>query len=246
MADLTQWTLDRLTTKIQRDLELHAEIYVQPDDIKSFINDAIDDAEELIINSFSDYFLTFQDYTVATGDSYLEFPDDIYEMRTRGLYYDKQEFAQGSGASSGDWYKVKKMMLEQIAEVGSNDFYQYRNVNSQANGPRIYIYPSIREDSTGRFRLWYIREAARLNESLDVLERGLRPQYIISHAKVSVLQKEGSDMLPLEISRLEAQTKKMLDSLSRVSDDNEDSYLRPDNESLFEAYGDGIGSVYPY
>lgn len=245
MTDLTSWTLDRLTTKIQRDLELHAEIFVQPEDIKSFINDAIDDAEELIIDSFSDYFITFQDYTVAVGDNYLDFPDDIYEMRTRGLYYDKQEYNQDTG-NLGTFYKVKKLPLESVATVQSQDFYQYRNVNSQTDGPRIYIYPNIREGSTGRFRLWYIREAARLSESLDVLERGLRPQYIISHAKVSILQKEGSDLLTVEMQRLEAQTKKMLDSLSRVSDDDEDSYLRPDAEALFDAYGDSIDNVYGY
>lgn len=245
MPDLTEWTLDRLTTKIQRDLELHAEIFVQPDDIKSFVNDAIDDAEESIIDSFSDFFITFQDYVVEAGDSYLDFPTDVYEMRTRGLYFDRAQFDQ-TRVYHGNWYKIKKISLETIATVNSNDFYQYRNINTQASGPRIHIFPSIREDSTGRFRLWYIRKANRLDELTDVLETGLRPQYIISHAKVAVLQKEGSDMLPLEIEKLGKQEKKMLDSLSRVADDDEDSYLKPDNQALYEAYGDGVDTSYPW
>ena len=246
MADLTQWDLDRLTTKIQRDLELHAEIFVQPEDIKSFINDAIDDAEELIIDSFSDFFITFEDYTVEVGDSFLALPDDIYEMRTRGLYFDKKSYNQTSTVNTGTWYKIKKIRLESISQVSSNDFYQYRNINTQADGPRIHIFPNIREDSQGRFRLWYIRKAKRLDELADVLETGLRPQYIISHAKVAILHKENSDMVGLELEKLGAQTKKMLDSLSRVADDDEDSYLSPDNNALFEAYGDGVDSTYPW
>lgn len=243
MGDLTQWTLDRLTTKIQADLQLHAEVFVQASDIKSFINDAIDDAEELIIDSFSDFFISFQDYTVTAGQSQLDFPSDIYELRTRGMYYDKNSFSQDP--NSGVWYKVKKIPLETISTVYSQDFYQYRTVNDQQAGPKIQIFPDIRSDSTGRFRLWYIRKARRLDALTDVLEPGLRPQFILSHAKIAILQKEGSDMLPLEIQKFGEQKKKLLDSLSRVSDDDEDSFLKPDIHSLYEAYGDS-GDLFIY
>lgn len=239
MSDLTQWTLDRLTTKIQRDLQLHAEVFVEKDDIKSFINDAIDDAEELIIDAFSDFFITYKDYEVTSGQAELDFPTDIYEMRTRGMYFDKHSYQQSSAVFSGVWYKVKRISLETVATVTSQDLYQYRNVNSQTDGPKILIYPNIRDDSTGRFRLWYIRKAKRLDADSDILETGLRPQFVLSHAKIAILQKEGSDLLPLEIQKFGEQKQKLLDSLSRVSDDDEDSYLKPDINALYEAYGDG-------
>jgi len=237
MVDLTEWSLDRLTTKIQRDLELHAEVFIQPEDIQSFINDAIDDAEELIVDCFSDFFLSFKDYTAEAGQEFFEFPDDIYEMRIRGLYYDRNSFAQ-AGSVSGSWYKLKKIPLEQMAAVDQNDSYRYRLINSQA-GKQISIFPAIRTDSEGRFKLWYIRKAKRLAEASDVLEAGLRPQFIISHAKVSILAKERSDMVGLEAEKLSGQREKLLDSLSRVSDDAEDSYLEPDFKALDDAYGDG-------
>ena len=243
MTDLTQWSLDRLTTKIQNDLELHAEVFVRPIDIQQFINDSIDDAEEHIVNSFSDFFLTFKDYTVESGDSFLPLPDDIYECRIRGLYFDQNEYNQASGSVSGNWYKVKKQSIENVATVDINDNYQYRIVNPQDSGSKIQIFPDIRNDSTARFRLWYIRKAVRLAESSDILERGLRPQYIISATKTFILQKELNDYLPIEEARLATQTKKLLDSLSRLSDDQEDSYLRPDNEALYQAYGDGVDGL---
>ena len=243
MADLTQWDLDRLTQKIQRDLELHAQIYTQPEDIQSFLNDAIDDAEELIVDSFSDYFIDDEDYTVTAGQQFLDLPTDIYEMRIRGLYFDKNSFAE-QGTTSGVWYKVRKIPLEQMATINENDFYRYRLTNSQTDGRRINIHPAIRENSVGRFKLWYIRKAKRLEESTDVLEEGLRPQFIISHAKVSILTKERSDMAGLEIQKLAGQREKLLDSLSRVSDDAEDSYLQPDYKALDDAYGDGPSGYY--
>jgi len=216
---------------------------VQPSDIKSFINDAIDDAEELIIDSFSDFFISYQDYTVTSGQNSLDFPSDIYELRTRGMYFDKNSYSQEP--NSGTWYKVKKISLETISTVNSQDFYQYRTINDQVDGPKIHIFPDIRDDSVGRFRLWYIRKAKRLSELSDVLETGLRPQFIISHAKIAILQKEGSDLLPLEIQKFGEQKKKLLDSLSRVADDDEDSYLKPDINSLYEAYGDA-GDLFIY
>ena len=242
MSNLTQWTLDRLVTKVQDDLELHAEIFTQTEDIKQFIYDAIDDAEEEIINSFSDFLLSFEDYTVEAGQAYLPIPEDIYELRIRGIYFDNNAFNQNSSSSLGNWYKVKKQSLETIANVDHNDLYQYRIIN-KAEGPQIKIFPDIRNDSTGRFRVWYIREAVRPAEDLDILERGLRPQYIIAHTKVSVLAKENSDFLPAAINDLSMQREKLIKSLSRLSDDEEDSYLKPDIHSLYEAYCDGVDGI---
>lgn len=242
MTNLTQWTLDRMVTKIQNDLELHAEIFIQPSDIKQFIYDAIDDAEELIVNSFSDFYLTFQDYTVDAGASSLVIPDDIYEVRIRGLYYDNNSYNQNTSGSLGNWYKIKKQSLETIANVDDNDLYQYRIINDSA-GARIQVFPDIRNASTGRFRLWYIRHAVRPADDLDVIERGLRPQYLIAHAKESILAKENSDFLPVAQKARVVQTEKLVNSLSRLSDDEEDSYLNPDINSLFEAYGDGVDGL---
>ena len=64
------WTLDQIITKIQNDNELHAENFVTKPEIISFINDAIDDAEQLIIDSFSDFFLTFIDYDIVQGSRF--------------------------------------------------------------------------------------------------------------------------------------------------------------------------------
>ena len=101
------WTLDSLITKIQNDHELHAENFVTRTEIISFLNDAIDDAEQLIIDSFSDFFLTFVDYDIVEGIGEIVVPDDMFDFRIRGIYYDFKGFNPASSTTS-QWYKIKK------------------------------------------------------------------------------------------------------------------------------------------
>ena len=232
-----EWTLTKLRTKIQNDIELHAQVHITPEELDRFINDAIDDAEEIIVNSFSDFFLTYKDTPVTVGDTTLTVPEDIYEMRLRHMVYDENQNNQTSNTTA-QWYKLKKVPLEEISESYESDDYQYRITNDRTTGLQINIFPDIRETSTARFRIYYIRRAARLEEDLDVLEIGLRPQYIISHAKAAVYYKEGDPMYNAELPKLADQEKKLKDSISRLTDDKEDEFLDVDAHAMAEAYGE--------
>lgn len=231
------WTLADLTTKIQNDLELHGENIAEPLDIGSWINDAIDDAEQIIIDLFSDYFLTFRDIKVKKGETILKLPEDIYEARIRGFYYSESGF--DNGTPSGAFYKITKLPLENIGNSMHGDDYQYRLINKTDVGHCLYVFPAIRQDSDKKFRLWYIRKAKRLVDPTNYLEKGLRPQFIIAHAKAASMMKEGDPMLEAENLRLVAQMESLRSSLSRLSDDDEDAYLYPDQHAIDEAYGLG-------
>ena len=229
------WTLDRLITKIQNDNELHAENFVTRPEIISFLNDAIDDAEQLIIDSFSDFFLTFVDYSVVEGVGEILIPADMYDFRIRGMYFDLRGFDVNSTGIS-QWYKIKKLPLERFSGVYEKDVYHYRLTND-ATGAKIGIYPDFREDLQAKVRLWYIRSAVRLVNDSDILEIGIRAQYVLAHAKTAIMEKEGDPMLDTMMARLEKQTAKLISSISRVTDDDDDSYLEMDLEALDEAYG---------
>lgn len=229
------WTLDRLVTKIQNDQELHAENFVTRPEIISFINDAIDDAEQLIIDSFSDFFLTFVDYDVVEGVGEILVPDDMFDFRIRGIYYDLRGF-NTTATGTSQWYKIKKMPIERFSAIYQADVYHYRLTND-VTGAKIGIYPNFREDLQAKVRLWYIRSAVRLANDTDILEVGIKPQYVLAHATVAIMAKEGDPMLDTEQANLEIQRAKLLSSISRVTDDDEDSYLEMDFEALNEAYG---------
>jgi hypothetical protein len=229
------WTLADLTTKIQNDLELHGENIAEPLDIGSWINDAIDDAEQIIIDLFSDFFLTFDDLVVKAGQKIVPLPLDSYEARIRGYFYSESGFDDAQ--PSGSFYKIKKLPLELIGNSQRNDDYQYRLINKTNVGIVFYMFPAIAADSNNKFRLWYIRKAKRLLDPGDYLEKGLRPQFILAHAKAAAMKKEGDPMLEVEKLNLISQIESMKSSLSRLSDDDEDSYLYPDFHALDEAYG---------
>lgn len=231
------WTLNDLDKKIRDDLELHSEVLVTPDEMARFINDAIDDAEETIVNAFSDFFLTFSDIPTTEDDDNLTIPTDIYEMRIRGIYFDENQFNQDNAVTS-QWYKVKKLPIEEVSEVFDNDDYHYRILNDRTLGLKIQIFPNIRDTTSSEFRIYYIRRAARLETGADVLETGLRPQYIISHVKSAIYFKEGDPMHRLEAVKTAIQLQKLMDSISRLTDDKEDEYLFPDFHAMAEAYGE--------
>lgn len=231
----TTWTLANIVSKIQDDFDLHEETFVTTDDIKQLIEDAITDAEEIIIDSFSDFFLTYEDLSVEEGDTSIALPEDIYESRMRGLYYSESGF-DGTPAR-GDAYKVKKISLQRIMDAGATDRYTYRLMNSTAEGQKIHIFPAIDADSDNKFRIWYIRQAKRLDDDDDVLEKGLRIQYIFAHVKKAVAEKLGDPILEVYDKKLMQQEDKLKNSLSRLTDDDEDVYLEPDEHALSEAYG---------
>lgn len=231
-----EWTLDKLICKIQNDLELHAENFVTRPEILSFINEAIADAEQLIIDSFSDFFLTFVDYPIAIGDNELPLPTNLFDFRIRGIYYDTKGYIQ-STTNTSDWYKIKKLPLERFALINQSDIYHYRIINDSVTGARIGIFPSFREQSGAVTRLWYIRQALRLYEDADILETGLKPEYILAHTKLAIMSKEGDPAQDLQLAILGNQEQKLLSSISRLTDDDEDDYLEMDLNALDEAYG---------
>jgi len=230
------WTLDQLITKIQNDNELHAENFVTKPEITSFINDAIDDAEQLIIDAFSDFFLTFVDYSIVQGVGEVLIPDDLFDFRIRGMYYDFKGFDVSSTTTS-QWYKIKKLALERFSSVYQADVYHYRIINDAKNGPSISIHPPFREDLKAKVRLWYIRQAVRLENMSDILEVGIKPQYVIAHTKAAIMAKEGDPMLDTMLASRAEQEAKMISSISRLTDDDEDSYIEMDFNALEEAYG---------
>jgi len=54
------------------------------------------------------------------------------------------------------------------------------------------------------------------------------------------MKKEGDPLLEIEKQNLVAQIEALKSSLSRLSDDDEDAYLYPDQHTIDEAYGDDL------
>lgn len=231
-----EWTLDDIITKIRKDLKLESEKNPTPWSIISAINDAIRDAEGIIVNGFQDYYLTYADYEAIAGDIYFTLPEDIYLARIRYIQYD---YDGANDPTNIITYKVKKIPLEDIAYVNSNDPYRYKIVNDTELGLVINIYPTIREDSNNRFRVWYIRKAKTLVELTDVCDIPCI-DYIISHVKVRYMKEEGHPFLVEEKEAFLRAERNLIKNTTMMTDDGEEGVITVSNETLNEFMNDYV------
>ncbi|HYX39933.1 MAG TPA: hypothetical protein VE954_43105 [Oligoflexus sp.] len=219
------WTLSRLIDEVKDDLELHQEDFVTTRDLIKFVRHAIEDAQDIVIGCYSDFLKTFADFDVTAGQTVLDLPEDIYDSRMRGFYYSDA----GWDDPASNPYKIRKMRDVQAYD---GEAYRYDLINSSTDGQQLYIYPAITEASDNKFRLWYIRKFNIPTAMSDVLDKGLRVQYLLSHVKCAVMLKEGDPMYDSELAKLTAQQESMKMSLSSLTDDDENTILEPDDYAL--------------
>lgn len=232
------WKLSQISDKIRRDLNLNSERFVTPEEIRTYINSAIEDAEQIINDQGSDYFLTVKSYTTASGDSELDMPDNIYHGRLRYLYFDDDP----SSNINSEVYRVKRIDFSEIPRIQSGDRYRYRLINDSTNGFKIKIYPDIEETGTGYFKAYYIRKAKTLVDDGDECDIP-KIEYIFSHAKLQCMAKDPTHpLLDFELKRYERQETSLMKAFNTLTDDGEDIKLEPSSETLsdFQDFSDSF------
>ena len=228
------WTLSDLINRVNKDLDLEAETFYRPALMTDAVNSAITDVEKIVINQFNDYLLAYQDYTIAADQELLTLPTDLYMFRIRGIYYKRSGFDTIQNTDD-EIYKIRKISLEDIMNVNTRDSYKYRLFNNASSGQEIQLYPPVRSDDAGtaKIRIFYIRHFARLSDLTDVLDVPY-PEYILDYVRRLVMIKEGHPLLP-EVTRNLAQGRiDIMEDMKALSDDDEDTKLEPNNDSLRE------------
>jgi len=222
------WTLDDIAIKIRKDLKIESEKFFSPWEMTSAINDAIRDAESIIINEFSDFFLTYADYDLTAGDTFITMPSDVYMARIRYVQWDEDG---PDDNTNNDTYHIKKIRLEEIPWVCTDDRYKYRLLNDATNGLVMNLYPAIQETGTNRIRVWYIRKAKQLSALTDVCDIPFIG-YVISHVKLRVMFDEGHPLLEIEKVNFDNAKMQLIKNVTVMADDGEDSKFEPSNDTL--------------
>jgi hypothetical protein len=232
------WTQQKIFDRVRKDLDLEAETFYRDELMTESLNSAITDCEQLVIDQFSDYLLVYKDYDIAAEQDVIDLPDDIYQMRMRWFHYKQDSFTSPVTSNASEAYKIRKMPFEDVQNLGRRDPYRYRLVNFVDQGPKLYIYPAIRGEDAGekKFRLWYIRRFNRLFNPSDITDVPV-PEYLLSHLRIQIMDKEGNPMLPTEEKHFAKQEQKLITTLKFLSDDEEDTKLSPNWDSL-EDFGD--------
>lgn len=225
----------QVVQKIERDMDLEEEEFIQPEEMTEYINDAITIVESHMntMGLRDQYFLTRTtlDLVVNTAD---------YALPTN-LYADKiKEVVYSNGATI---YRILPMTMDRSAEeiehlnrFSSTEYYQYRIRRDTSSSNAFQLIPKSRETATGVVIIEYFRDLERVSDDADLVEvPSIALQYIYQYVKVKVYEKESHSNYPsaaLELSKLE---ELMLSTLQEQLADNENNKVELDKSLYDEA-----------
>ena len=211
------WTLGQLRTKLGRDLDLEAEVFIRPDELTELINEAIDEAEMEIHGLSEDYFLTREIINLVAGQEEYDLPGTIYADKIRGIMYNN-----GSSVyevlREREWHKFKEYEISKNYE--SANLYRYFLLNSTPGQPKIVLFPKA-EENGAYLTIWFLRQANRLEAESDVMDMKEAHNFVLQHVKCRVYEKEGNPQLANAKADLEKERNLMVATMqNRVPDNN--------------------------
>lgn len=211
------WTWLEIREKVERDLDLEEETFIQPEELLAYANEAIDEAEAEIHSLYEDYFLAKVPLTfVQATDSY-DMPSDIYGDKIRKIFYQNGSRVYEITRLTEE----KKLSVYHLAQAfpgSSTSCLEYFLENSVAGSPQIVFVP-VPEESGAYGTIWYLRNANRLVSDTDICDIPEFVEFVMQYMKFRCYEKEGHPNLPLAITVLESHRKQMTSTLSqRVAD----------------------------
>lgn len=210
------WTWQMIRDKVERDLDLQSEVFVDDVELLAYANEAIREAEAEIHDIYEDYFLSKAALTFVTNQEEYNLPADLYAHKIRRIIY-----KNGSKVYTidriKDWRKFEEYALENINK--SSTTYNYFLLNSVPGSPQILLSPPGKEN--GAFAtIWYLRKANRLVALTDICDIPEFINFVIQYIKVRVNEKEqGNPNLAKSITDLEQQRAQMTSTLSSMVPD---------------------------
>lgn len=217
-------TYAAIKAKIERDLDLEGEVFITPEEMLGYANEAIDEVERQIHQLCEDYFLTRATIALVGGTEEYALPSDIYAMKIRAAVY-RNGTSVWKVERIRDWHKFEQYELEQ---TGLSSYVQYGFfiVNTTAGSPKMLLAPTPTE--SGAFlKLWYIRNANTLTDDNSVCDIPEAINYIMQYIKVRCYEKEMHPNLGKAMQDLEMEKQTTLATLSNMIVDNS-NLIEPD------------------
>ena len=161
-------TWNQIRAKVQRELDIEVEEFIQPEEFAEYVNDGVSMCEAEIhdLGLEDMYFRTRFILPLSVGVEDYNLPAPIYMNKILSFIY-----SLGSTI-----YEISQMrgpnMYENIARINQyntiTDYYKYMIRNDSADiGVKIQLIPPSRETSSTAATLWYIRETAKWDYTND-------------------------------------------------------------------------------
>jgi hypothetical protein len=210
------WTFLEIEEQIDKELALHGEDFVDSAEKKSYINQAIDEAEAEIhkLGAENEYFLSKKTIPMTIGQTEFSLPTDIYANKILSFVFD-------DGINK---YEVKRIhgahRFERLTWISPQEPYRYLILNTGPLSNKIVLYPASRETALAYLTIWYIRNANRIVEDTDICDIPEFMNFIVSYAKAKCLAKEyGGIMPPDAILDMQRNKKLMIETLQEMVPD---------------------------
>lgn len=224
------WTWQMIRDKIERDLDLQAEIFIDDVELLAYANEAIRETEAEIHGIYEDYFLSRTALTLVSNQEEYALPTDLYAHKIRRIVY-KNGTKTYPITRIKDWKKFEEYALESINK--SSTTYCYFLINAVPGSPKILLSPPGKED--GAFAtIWYLRKANRLVSLTDICDIPEFISFVLQYMKVRCYEKEqGNPNLQKAMADLEQQRAQMTSTLASMVPDA-DNGIEPDMSSYWE------------
>lgn len=210
------WTWKMIRDKVERDIDLQAEVFIDPDELLGYANEAIREAEAEVHTIYEDYFLSRTPMTFVLDQEEYPLPENLYAHKIRRIVY-KNGTKIYTIDRIKDWKKFEAYAIENINKTSLT--YTYFLLNSTPGAPTILINPPSKE--AGPYAtIWYLRKANRLVELTDICDIPEFINFVIQYMKVRCIEKEqGNPNLPKAMADLEQQRAQMTSTLASMVPD---------------------------
>lgn len=161
------WTYAEMVNKVELDLDLKDETFIDPDEMRGYFNEALTEAESEIMVLNQEYFLAKYFVPFVQGNTTYNLPENLFANKIRAFIYKNNSII----------YPIvqyrRKDKFQNIAlteQYGPNDDYRYLIPNEYPGQRQLEIHPKARETAIlapydQKFTpaiLWFIRNCNRV------------------------------------------------------------------------------------
>jgi len=205
------WTYAEAREKLQDDLDLQEELFITPNELMGYFNDAIDEAETIVHNLYEDYFLTSDTVTVLNGVSRYPMPVDIFANKLRLVTLDDDCETE-----------IKR------AKLGAKSEYDLAYNIQHRNALEGITFNLLGTTTPGQvITRWYIRNANRVSEDSSLIDIPESMGFIFAYVKAMAMTKESHPMIQKAMADLDFQRQNLTVTLQSMVPDG-DNYISPD------------------
>lgn len=226
-------TKSEVVSKIEKDLDLEDEEFVQTQEMTDYINDAITIVEgHMDTMGLKDrYFYKTGYISLVTGTSDYALPSDLYEDKIKEVVYT-------NGATIYRMYLLDEDRSEEEVEhlnrFATTEYYRWRIINNSSTDKKFQIIPTSRETASNVVKLGYFRKLARVSADSDPVEvPEIALQWLYQYVKVMVYEKEAHENYPGAVAKLQAMEEIMLSTLRGQVADSGNTKIELD-KTLYE------------